>query len=41
MNWLLINKYGFDSNLLTGWSAESRPGHAGNKLALRLVMEDG
>lgn len=39
MNWLLVNKYGFDSNLATGWTATAGPGHAGNKLALRLVMD--
>ena len=39
MNWLLINKYGYDSNLYTGWSASPGPAHAGNKLALRLVMD--
>ncbi len=39
LNWLLINKYGFDSDLYTGWTAAPGPGHAGNKLALRLVME--
>ena len=22
MNWLLINKYGYDSDLATGWSRE-------------------
>lgn len=39
MNWLLINKYGYDSNLYTGWSPNPGPANAGNKLALRLVME--
>src|SRR5438552_1068388 len=39
MNWLLINKYGYNSNLYTGWTAAAGPGHAGNKLALRLVMD--
>src|SRR5207247_2225990 len=39
MNWLLINKYGFDPDLATGWSANPGPAHAGNKLALRLVMD--
>lgn len=39
MNWLLINKYGFDANLSTGWSATAGPANAGNKLAMRLVME--
>ncbi len=38
MNWLLINKYGYDPNLSTGWTAAAGPGHAGNKLAMRLVM---
>lgn len=35
MNWLLIGKYGFDSDLYSGYS----PGASGNKLALRLVMD--
>ncbi len=39
MSWLLTNKYGFDANLSTGWSPNPGPAHAGNKLALRLVME--
>jgi extracellular elastinolytic metalloproteinase len=39
MNWLLINKYGYDPNVMTGWSASPGPAHAGNKLALRLVMD--
>lgn len=39
MNWLLCAKYGFDSNLYTGWTASPGPGHAGNKLALKLVMD--
>lgn len=39
MNWLLIDKYGFDSDLSTGWTSTVGPGHAGNKLALRLVMD--
>ncbi|HEY1378459.1 MAG TPA: M36 family metallopeptidase, partial [Gemmataceae bacterium] len=39
MNWLLINKYGFDADLATGWSPDPGPAHAGNKLALRLVMD--
>src|SRR5262245_26154809 len=39
MNWLLINKYGYDASLYTGWSTQPGPGHAGNKLALRLVMD--
>jgi extracellular elastinolytic metalloproteinase len=39
MNWLLVNKYGFDANLATGWTAAPGPGHAGNKLAMRLVMD--
>jgi Fungalysin metallopeptidase (M36)/Bacterial Ig-like domain (group 3)/Fungalysin/Thermolysin Propeptide Motif len=39
MNWLLINKYGYDSNLDTGWTSSPGAGHAGNKLALRLVMD--
>ncbi|CAN5586180.1 hypothetical protein BH11PLA2_BH11PLA2_46040 [soil metagenome] len=39
LNWLLINNYGYDSNLYTGWTAAAGAGHAGNKLALRLVMD--
>src|SRR5262245_17826402 len=39
MNWLLINKYGYDASLYTGWSTQPGPGHAGNKLTLRLVMD--
>jgi extracellular elastinolytic metalloproteinase len=39
MNWLLVAKYGFDANLATGWSPNLGPAHAGNKLALRLVMD--
>jgi extracellular elastinolytic metalloproteinase len=39
MNWLLINKYGYDPDVFTGWSASPGPAHAGNKLALRLVMD--
>ncbi|HMT07145.1 MAG TPA: M36 family metallopeptidase [Pyrinomonadaceae bacterium] len=38
MNWLLIDKYGFDDNLYTGWTG-SGAGGAGNKLAMRLVMD--
>jgi autotransporter-associated beta strand protein len=38
MNWLLIDKYGFDPDLYTGY-APSGPGSAGNKLALQLVMD--
>jgi autotransporter-associated beta strand protein len=38
MNWLLIDKYGFDPNLYTGYTPTG-PGSAGNKLALRLVMD--
>jgi extracellular elastinolytic metalloproteinase len=38
LNTLLVEKYGFDSNLLTGYTG-SGPGAAGNKLALRLVMD--
>lgn len=38
MNWLLIAKHGYDSNLLTGWSDTAGPAEAaGNKLALDLV----
>lgn len=35
MNWLLINKLGYSSNVAGGYS----PGGAGNLLALRLVMD--
>ena len=37
MNWLLIAKHGYDSNLLSGWSNTTGPEGAGNKLALTLV----
>src|SRR5205814_4687416 len=33
------NKYGYDSNLYTGYTAAPGPGHAGNKVALRLVED--
>jgi extracellular elastinolytic metalloproteinase len=36
---LLMNKYGYDSNLYTGYTAAAGAGHAGNKLALQLVMD--
>lgn len=36
LNWLLINKYGYDSNLDTGYTGS---GSAGNKLALKLVVD--
>ncbi|MDB5328645.1 MAG: Metalloprotease [Phycisphaerales bacterium] len=36
MNWLLINKYGFESNLQNGFSAANIKG---NSLALQLVMD--
>ncbi|WP_238537822.1 M36 family metallopeptidase [Zavarzinella formosa] len=42
MNWALINKYGYDSNLYTGYdknAALGTPAAAGNKLALQLVMD--
>lgn len=39
MNWLLINKYGYDQNLYTGWTAAPGPGHAGNKLAMQLIAD--
>ena len=39
LNWLLIDKYGFDADLLTGWSATPGPANAGNKLMLQLVMD--
>lgn len=40
MNWLLINKHGYDSNLYTGYNAAGTTAEkAGNKLALRLVMD--
>ena len=40
MNWLLINKHGFDSNLYTGYNPTGTAAErAGNKLALKLVTE--
>jgi len=39
MSVLLMNKYGYDPNLYTGYTAAAGPGHAGNKLALQLVMD--
>src|SRR5262245_56923802 len=39
MNWLLINKYGYDPDLTTGYAPGGGPASAGNKLALRLVMD--
>src|SRR5262249_4199278 len=39
MNWLLINKSGDDAALPPGGTAAPGRGHAGNKLALRLVMD--
>ncbi|QEL19474.1 M36 family metallopeptidase [Limnoglobus roseus] len=39
MNWLFINKYGFDPDLSTGYAADGGPASAGNKLALRLVLD--
>ncbi len=39
INWLLINKYGYDSNLATGYTPGPLPGGAGNKLALKLIMD--
>ena len=39
MNWLLIDKYGFDSDLSSGWTAGGGTDSAGNKLALLLVTE--
>jgi extracellular elastinolytic metalloproteinase len=36
LNWLLIDKYGFDSDLYAGYTG---PGAAGNLLALQLVMD--
>lgn len=38
LNWLLINKYGYDADLSTGYTG-SGVGAAGNKLALQLVMD--
>ena len=35
MNWLLIGKHGYDSDIASGYS----PGASGNKLALQLVMD--
>ena len=39
LNWLLIDKYGFDPDLSTGYAAGGGPASAGNKLTLRLVMD--
>jgi hypothetical protein len=39
MNWNLIDKYGYDADLYTGWTSAPGPGHAGNKLAFELVTE--
>ncbi|MCS7034832.1 MAG: M36 family metallopeptidase, partial [Phycisphaerae bacterium] len=40
MNWNLITKHGYDSNLYTGYNPTGTPAErAGNKLALKLVME--
>jgi extracellular elastinolytic metalloproteinase len=39
MTILLQQKYGFDSNLYTGYTAAAGPGHAGNKLAWQLVLD--
>src|SRR5262249_35968120 len=36
LNWLLINRYGFDPNLYAGYTGA---GSAGNILALQLVMD--
>ena len=42
LNWALINKYGFDANLLSGYDKNAGPGTptgAGNKLVMQLVMD--
>ncbi|MFO0800663.1 MAG: M36 family metallopeptidase [Gemmataceae bacterium] len=39
MTWLLINKYGFDKDLTTGYANVNGPAGAGNKLSLQLVMD--
>jgi extracellular elastinolytic metalloproteinase len=39
LNWLLVNKHGYDSNLASGWSPTTPEGRAGNKLTMRLVMD--
>ncbi len=39
MNWLLINKHGYDSDITTGYSNMPGAANAGNKLALRLVID--
>src|SRR4029077_11961750 len=36
MNWFLIDKYGFEPNIIKGYTG---PGSAGNILALQLVMD--
>ena len=39
LNWLLINKYGYDSDLSTGFSPGGGAASAGNKLTLALVSD--
>lgn len=39
LNWLLINKFGYDANLYTGYVSGGGPASAGNKLAMRLVLD--
>ena len=39
LNWLLIDKYGFDSDLSTGFAAGPGPSGAGNKLSMALTNE--
>ncbi len=39
LNWLLIDKYGFDADLSTGYVAGGGAASAGNKLTLQLVMD--
>jgi extracellular elastinolytic metalloproteinase len=39
MTWLLIDKYGFDKDLSTGYAPGNGPASAGNKLSMQLVMD--
>ena len=39
LDWLLIDKYGFDADLTTGYVAGGGAAGAGNKLLLQLVMD--
>ncbi|MGL4422426.1 MAG: M36 family metallopeptidase, partial [Gemmataceae bacterium] len=39
INWLLCAKYGYDSDLSTGYAPGGGPASAGNKLTMRLVLD--